>query len=82
MQKFLAEKRFFAYTLGMKKIRIVKTSIGKSYNAGQFRLSTYKNKLSETIFTTMIFSDTSFSTYISRREASLLLKKARKELVK
>ncbi len=82
MQKVLAEKRVFAYTLGMKEIRIVKTLIGKSYSAGQFRLVTYKNKSSETIFTTMILSDTSFSTFISRREASLLLKKVRKELVK
>jgi hypothetical protein len=63
-------------------MNITKTSIGKSYNAGQFRLMVYKNKSSETIFTTMILANTPFSTYISRREASLLLKKVRKELVK
>ena len=63
-------------------MNITKTSVGKSYSAGQFRLSTYKNKSSETIFTTMILADTSFSTFISRKEASLLLKKVRKELVK
>jgi hypothetical protein len=63
-------------------MKITKTSVGKSYSAGQFRLSTFKAKESNTIFTTMIFVHTPFSTYISRKEASLLLKKVRKESVK
>jgi hypothetical protein len=70
------------YNVGMKVTKGHLSINSKSYSAGLFRLTTYKNKNAEPIFTSMILTDTSFSTFISRKEASLLLKKVRKELVK